>query len=77
MRQCGGRQRERREPGFPDAQAPQHFLNFLPLPQGHGSFLPTFCLVIGVDGPTERGGQTRHLAERQSRAADVDLGLLA
>jgi hypothetical protein len=23
-------------------------LNFLPLPQGHGSFLPTFCLVMGV-----------------------------
>src|SRR5215472_3444720 len=48
MRKYWGRQRERREPGFSVAQAPQHFLNFLPLPQGHGSFLPTFCLVIGA-----------------------------
>jgi hypothetical protein len=24
--------------------APQHFLNFLPLPQGQGSFLPGFIL---------------------------------
>jgi hypothetical protein len=22
---------------------PQHFLNFFPLPHGHGSFRPTFC----------------------------------
>ena len=30
---------------------PQHFLNFLPLPQGQGSFRPTFGpdLTIGVD----------------------------
>ncbi len=31
-------------------QAPQHFLNFLPLPQGHGSFRPAFCLVTGFVG---------------------------
>jgi hypothetical protein len=24
---------------------PQHFLNFFPLPHGHGSFRPTFCLL--------------------------------
>src|SRR5215469_1400916 len=48
MRKYWGRERERLEPGFSDAQAPQHFLNFLPLPQGHGSFLPIFCLVIGA-----------------------------
>lgn len=27
---------------------PQHFLYFLPLPQGHGSFLPTFSLLTTV-----------------------------
>jgi hypothetical protein len=30
----------------------QHFLNFNPLPQGHGSFLPTCpvlgCMVMGL-----------------------------
>ncbi len=29
-----------------DAQAPQHFLYFLPLPHGHGSFLPTFGVAF-------------------------------
>jgi hypothetical protein len=34
-------------PGWPDHYSgfqlrPQQFLYFLPLPQGHGSFLPTF-----------------------------------
>jgi hypothetical protein len=26
--------------------APQHFLYFLPLPQGHGSFLPVFGVAL-------------------------------
>ena len=26
--------------------APQHFLNFFPLPQGHGSFLPVVIDVL-------------------------------
>jgi hypothetical protein len=26
--------------------APQHFLYFLPLPQGHGSFLPIFDVAL-------------------------------
>src|SRR6516164_1584550 len=29
-------------------QAPQHFLNFFPLPHGHGSLRPVFCLVTLV-----------------------------
>jgi len=29
-----------------ECTAPQHFLYFLPLPQGHGSFLPIFCLLL-------------------------------
>jgi len=31
---------------------PQHFLNLKPLPQAHGSFLPTFVfdLMYGLDG---------------------------
>jgi len=28
-------------------QNPQHFLYFLPLPQGHGSFRPTLFLAFG------------------------------
>jgi hypothetical protein len=27
---------------------PQHFLYFFPLPQGHGSFLPTFWLALFI-----------------------------
>ena len=36
------------------AHAPQHFLYFLPLPHGHGSFLPVFgvALMIGEAGAT-------------------------
>ena len=34
---------------------PQHFLNFLPLPQGHGSFPPTFCFLSGWRGTVRRG----------------------
>ena len=33
----------------------QQFLNFLPLPQGHGSFRPTFCLAAGLRGRVRRG----------------------
>jgi len=29
---------------FLDTYLPQHFLYFLPLPQGHKSFLPTLCM---------------------------------
>ena len=29
----------------------QHFLNFLPLPQGHGSFRPTFSSVFWIGSP--------------------------
>jgi hypothetical protein len=29
--------------------APQHFLYFLPLPQGHGSFLPIFGVALLKD----------------------------
>ena len=29
---------------------PQQFLNFLPLPHGHGSFLPTFWVISGFSG---------------------------
>ena len=37
------------------APRPQHFLNFLPLPHGHGSFRPTLgiTLVKGVCGPQQ------------------------
>jgi hypothetical protein len=28
---------------------PQHFLYLLPLPQGHGSFLPILLLMSGLD----------------------------
>jgi hypothetical protein len=28
------------------AQAPQHFLYFLPLPHGHRSFLPIFGIAL-------------------------------
>jgi len=30
-----------------DQPPPQHLLNFLPLPHGHGSFRPTFGAVAG------------------------------
>src|SRR5258706_9195841 len=30
--------------------APQHFLNFLPLPQGQGSFLPVFIVALHHEG---------------------------
>jgi len=29
---------------------PQHFLNFLREPQGHGSFRPTLVEILGGDG---------------------------
>ena len=32
----------------PFAGAPQQFLYFLPLPHGHGSFLPTFSPLLTV-----------------------------
>ena len=51
-RMCGKGQRSSVAEGLglgrPARQAPQHFLYFLPLPQGHGSFRPTFCLVTGA-----------------------------
>ena len=34
----------------------QHFLNFFPLPQGHGAFLPTFCLFGSITGGFSFGG---------------------
>src|SRR5512135_2326686 len=37
----------------------QQFLNFLPLPQGQGSFLPTFCLPSGSRGRVRRGAGGR------------------
>ena len=43
----------------------QQFLNFLPLPQGQGSFLPTFCLPFGLAGQS----QARH-----RRQAGLGLG---
>ena len=33
-----------------DECRPQHFLNFFPLPQGHGSFLPTLVFRSGWRG---------------------------
>src|SRR5262245_29487957 len=33
----------------------QQFLNFLPLPQGQGSFRPTFFLASGLRGSVSRG----------------------
>jgi hypothetical protein len=33
---------------------PQHFLNFFPLPHGHGSFRPTFCLLVVICGEDTR-----------------------
>ena len=33
---------------------PQHFLNFFPLPHGHGSFRPTFCLLVVTCGEDTR-----------------------
>src|SRR5262245_65834146 len=33
----------------------QQFLNFLPLPQGHGSLRPTFFLASGLRGSASRG----------------------
>ena len=35
---------------IPGYAFPQQFLNFLPLPQGQGSFLPTFCVTTGACG---------------------------
>jgi hypothetical protein len=35
-------------------QDAQHFLNFFPLPHGHGSFRPTFGLAVGADGEVPR-----------------------
>ena len=32
--------------GFTAITAPQHFLNFLPLPQGQGSFRPTLMRAL-------------------------------
>ena len=41
----------------------QQFLNFFPLPQGQGSFRPTFCLASGLRGSISRGaGGTGGLA---------------
>ena len=34
---------------MPGGQEPQHFLNFFPLPHGHGSFRPTFGLPVVTD----------------------------
>ena len=34
--------------------APQHFLYFLPLPQGHGSFLPIFGVTLIWKGHAPR-----------------------
>ena len=39
-----------------DEPLPQHFLNFLPEPQGHGSFLPTFVDRMGSRCGSRRSG---------------------
>src|SRR5579863_1020125 len=49
MREFGRRQSDR--VGDQDAQ---HFLNFFPLPHGHGSFRPTFVLAAGTEGEVPR-----------------------
>jgi hypothetical protein len=43
----------------------QHFLYFLPLPHGHGSLRPIFCLVTGggLRVPAQQRGHIRQLAE--------------
>ena len=47
----------------------QQFLNFFPLPQGQGSFRPTFCLASGLRGSISRGaGGTGGLALGTSAA---------
>ena len=47
----------------------RQFLNFFPLPQGQGSFRPTFCLASGLRGSISRGaGGTGGLALRTSAA---------
>ena len=39
-----------------DEPLPQHFLNFLPDPQGQGSFLPTFVDRTGSERGNGRSG---------------------
>src|SRR5271165_546696 len=47
----------------------RQFLNFFPLPQGQGSFRPTFCLASGLQGGISRGaGGTGGLALGTSAA---------
>src|SRR5205823_14563482 len=41
-----GARRRNREPYVTGVHAPQHFLYFLPLPHGHGSFLPVFGVAL-------------------------------
>src|SRR5262249_17955212 len=57
---AGDAQRRARDLGIARAQvAPWHFLNFLPLPHGHGSLRPTLATLPGAPalpgGPTRRG----------------------
>jgi hypothetical protein len=47
-----------------DELSAQHFLNFLPLPQGHGAFRPTFgALRVTVRASASSGDVAEGLAE--------------
>src|SRR5574340_129871 len=54
-------------PGSAAFSAPWHFLNFLPLPQGHGSFGPAFISAAGAYKASSRG--TRGPAPARGRSA--------
>lgn len=53
--------------GSPRQLDPQQFLYFLPLPQGHGSFLPGFCAARTEVGRDSWGGVASWLWSRMSR----------
>ena len=78
MRQCEGRQRERREPDSPARHSgTAAFLEFLAAFARAWLVPPGLLPGDGSGGLAHRRREVRHLAERQSCAADVDLGLLA
>src|ERR1035437_10218978 len=61
-----------------DRQAPQHFLYFLPLPQGQGSFRPTLGCVLrlSVCGASELEAWTGGLGQLESGPEDAARALL-
>jgi hypothetical protein len=56
-----------RHPAATPLDLPQQFLNFFPLPQGQGSFLPTFCPRLRIGSTV--CGSGRGWAESEVAAA--------